>query len=204
MNENSNSQKLEKPEHISPNSFGPLEQATPRDRNNNLSESESTVDNRQQCEAESSIRDRQNIAEELYNYHHKQNLLCANRDGDLYYIECPSCHSTDVHRRTFVGCRSCHTQFQLYFEDGIRTIDIRTDLSNLSAREDAHFVEIKRPNRHSTEAHIWHPRNEKRFEELLKSHPEAKKLTLYRDLQIDGKDGHGHELYRRFAIIPLD
>lgn len=231
-NESPSDQPIKKSNFVSHNTFGPSDiEATPRDRNSNLSESpvktipsnENAVPNtlpkpapqdlryplvtesEGNCECEASSSSRPPIDQELYNYHHKQTLLCANRDGDLYYIECPSCHSTNVHRRTFVGCRSCHTQFQLYFEDGCRTQDIHTDLSNLSARGDkTEFVEIKRPNRRVTDAHIWHPRNEKRFKELQDSHPEARKLTLYRDLQKDGKDGHGHSPYTRFAIIPLD
>ena len=43
------------------------------------------------------------------------------------------------------------------------------------------------------------------FPRLMKEkYPDMKITTLYRDLQKDGKDGHGHKRYRKYVLIPLD
>ena len=56
---------------------------------------------------------------ELEGYGYLQTLWIVNRDGDRYYIECPDCHTTNLNNIRLFGCKSCHTRFTIYGEDGI-------------------------------------------------------------------------------------
>jgi hypothetical protein len=121
------------------------------------------------------------------------NVWCANRDGDLYYIECPECSCVDLKAKRIMMCRSCGQHFSLYFEDGSRNFDVRQFGSTFSDKE----VKIILLEEKDKEWHVPFPRHN------IESMEPVKIKTLYRDLN-DGKDGHGHERYRKFALIPLD
>lgn len=114
--------------------------------------------------------------------------FAVDRDGDLFIIECPKCHSQvyldkegewGTFRCNYHGCR---TLFQIYTEDGIRIIkDFRDgdlekgavlvyDNKELCAGIDA-------------DAPWWWPR----------------RYLSGRDLRPNGKDAHGHKAYQ---ILP--
>ncbi len=122
-------------------------------------------------------------------------LKCANRDGDLYYINCPDCDCTDLQKISLYMCRTCGTHFDLYHEDGRKEI-------------------LLRDYPYQTERRMLIGTFDKEgdyFEEWFKITPRIESYnlpflrtkTLYKDLQKDGKDGHGHHKYKRYALIPL-
>lgn len=146
---------------------------------------------------------RRSLVEELENYRNEHVITAANRDGDLFYVECPECGSLDLNIRRFVACRNCHTFFSLYFEDGMKRIDVENDFSSISAHgENLKLISLDSQDHVKK---ILYGRNKNRLGELKEKYPDAKVMTLYRDFNPKTKmDGHNHHQYRRFAIIPLD
>jgi hypothetical protein len=71
-------------------------------------------------------KDDRSLAEELESYKNRQKIHAADRDGDLYVIECPDCGSTDLNVARFFGCKKCHTRFSVYTEDGLREFELET------------------------------------------------------------------------------
>lgn len=140
------------------------------------------------------------ITEELEAYGNHQSLWYVNRDGDKCYIECPDCHNMDLTSLRVLGCSYCHTRFTVYPEDGIRYQSLVTEMGRCSAggelrivgkEKDAHFKQI------------LYPRNYEKAAEIVQMWPHAEIVTLQRDLQKDGKDAHGHALYKKYVLIPI-
>ena len=145
---------------------------------------------------------RESLVEEIEKYGNQQNLICANRDGDLYFIECPKCHSTDLNTQRLIGCRYCHTRFSLYFEDGMRIFHLDNEMGTASPSNGRiKIIELKKDDYFSK---ILLPRNEKRLNELKEKYPDFKVIILNKDLRKDGKDAHGHHKYESFALVPID
>ena len=125
-----------------------------------------------------------------------QNIKYAiDRDGDLFVVECPSCHSQESLEEEDKRCRgifrcqksTCNTLFEVYTEDGVRVIhDYREgDLEKwavLTYDNDRLCAGI------SEDAPWWWPR----------------KVVTARDLNREtGKDAHGHHPYYKLSrIIP--
>ena len=143
------------------------------------------------------------IAEELEGYGQQQKLIVVDRDGDRFYVECPSCHSTDLNTRRLLSCRSCHTHFQPYYEDGCDTFYVDTDSGTINGY--GNEISIVELHKGAYFKKILHGRNnnQETLDELRKVYPDMKIIRLGRDLR-DGKDCHGHSEYKRFALIPLD
>jgi nitrate/TMAO reductase-like tetraheme cytochrome c subunit len=133
-----------------------------------------------------------------------QKLTIINRDGDNFFVECPNCHSTDLNGQRILSCRSCHTHFQPYYEDGCTTFNVETDHGTISANDVISVIGLKGKDDYFKK--ILHGRNdyEEKLNKLKEKYPNLKVIRIYRDLQKNGKDSHGHERYRRFALIPLD
>jgi len=148
---------------------------------------------------------REHIADELGRYGQSQEMSVVNRDGDRYYVECPGCGSTDLKPRRFLACRDCQTCFFVYTEDGLTTYDVLAESKGVRGYgETIRLVKLETNNDFYK---VWLPRNIGRFKELQERYPDARVVTLSRDLEKkDGKamDAHGHEIYRRFVMIPLD
>lgn len=143
-------------------------------------------------------KSRRGIIGELNSYGQHQALYVINRDGDLFYAQCPKCKSTDLKRRTFLGCKSCFTNFQPYYEDGLKYYPVLTEFSKLSAGDKITLVRLK--------AHFWNPiygRNENSIKTIKEKVPDAKIITIPPDYR-NGKDAHGHSNYSKFLIIPLE
>jgi hypothetical protein len=126
---------------------------------------------------------------------HITKMHCANRDGDLYYINCPDCKCTDLKERTVLMCKNCGTHFNLYFEDGHKELLVR----DYSEQTDKRLVigTFDDDGDYFQEWYIITPKIESY------NLPFKKKKALYKDLQDNGKDGHGHHKYKRYALIPL-
>lgn len=140
----------------------------------------------------------QTIKEELGSYDEKHSLFVANRDGDLYYVECPECSGTDLTQFRLLGCKRCHTRFSVYFEDGFKSFEVQAD-GNISSYDKLKLVQ---PDPQDSSYFIWHGRNADRIEELKSHYPMAKVITLLKDYK-NGKDGHGHEEYSKYVLIPI-
>jgi len=143
---------------------------------------------------------RESLAQELEGYHSVQTLITVNRDGDWFYVECPRCHGTDLHRDWYVACRNCHTFFDLNPEDGLKTIQVANQYGHVSAYEDIKLVKLD-PN--DDQYKIIYGRNKDRLQELKEKYPNLEIRIMERDLR-NGKDAHGHSQYHRYAVIPLD
>ena len=146
---------------------------------------------------------RKSIVEEIEGYGNRQDLVVIDRDGDKYFAECPSCHSTDLNGQRLLSCRTCHTHFQPYYEDGVSFYRVDTEHGSISNNEEIKLIELK-PDAYFKK--ILYGRNDypERLEELKEKYPNLKVLKIARDLQKDGKDAHGHHNYKRYALIPLD
>ena len=153
------------------------------------------------CENVSSERD---VVKEIENYGNTRKLAVINRDGDKYYAECPSCHSTDLNGQRLLSCKSCHTHFQAYYEDGFHFMNVDTDHGSISSSSgEVKVIELE-PDAYFKK--ILHGRNDypEHIDKLRVKYPDMKILKIARDLGKDGKDAHGHAKYKRFALIPLD
>jgi hypothetical protein len=138
--------------------------------------------------------------EEIDRYGQHQNIITANRDGDLFYIECPECHSTDLNSNRLICCRNCHTFFSLYFEDGFKVFWTETNNGTIHGYDNK--IKLIQLKKNDVFLKYLMPRNEHRIEELKKDYPDLKVITLMRDFK-DGTDGHKHEKYKKYALIPL-
>lgn len=144
------------------------------------------------------------IIKEIESYGQHQDVLTANRDGDLYYIECPSCHSTELNSKRLIACKNCHTHFSVYLEDGFRTFKVITNSGTVSGSDgEIKLLELKPGNYFKVEL-LGRNNKFSIISNLKKKYPDLKIVTLERDLGEDGKDAHGHSKYKRYALIPLD
>ena len=142
------------------------------------------------------------IVTEIENYGHHQEILAVDRDGDLFYIECPNCHSTDLNTKSLIACRKCHTFFNIYFEDGFHKYTVFTDFGEINGYDNKiKLIQLKPKDYFKFKLH---GKNENKLSKLKEKYPDMKVITLYRDLGDDGMDAHRHEKYRKYAIIPLD
>lgn len=153
-----------------------------------------------QCEQASGESD---IVAEVKSYRQLQDVHAVNRDGDLYFIECPECHTTNVNALKLFGCKSCHTRFSLYGEDGFKSFRVESESGPVSAHSNRiHLLQLKTGD-YFVKEHL--PRNDGQLGELKKAFPEMKVIELSRDFRSDtGKDAHGHQRYKRYALIPLN
>ena len=119
---------------------------------------------------------------------------CANRDGDLFYIECPDCHCVDLKAKRMMMCRECGQHFSLYFEDGHKSFDIKKLGKTFSGDKEFDIIKLDSNDWHW---YVPYPRHN------VESMQPAEIKILRRDLN-GGEDAHGHERYRRYALIPLD
>lgn len=142
------------------------------------------------CEA-SSNKDR-NIIPQL---DERQDIFCANRDGDLYYIECPECHSTDINRPHMFMCRDCGTFFDLYKEDGIK--------SYFGVKVNWTIKDYEKMTIITDDRGIYYSPFERQQAQLKKELGASFKReeTICRDLRKNGKDAHGHQKYQKFLVI---
>lgn len=141
------------------------------------------------------------IVSEIEGYGQQQSISTVNRDGDLFYIECPECHSTDLNSKRIISCKSCHTHFSIYLEDGFKSISVLTEHGTIgNHKEVIKLMELK-PGDYSKVNLLG--RNEGRLNEIKEKYPDMKVIKLYKDLQKNGKDAHYHDEYKRYAIIPL-
>lgn len=143
------------------------------------------------------------IASELESYGQLQDLIIIDRDGDKFYVECPSCHSTELNTMRIVSCKHCHSHFVPYYEDGCSTLKIFTDMGSLGNYDELAVISLEKD---SYFKHILHGRNDKKscIDKLKEKYPFMKIMRIRKDLGKDGKDAHGHSKYKRFALIPLD
>jgi len=151
-----------------------------------------------------STRKEIDVVKEIEGYGQHQHIFTVNRDGDLYYIECPECHSTALTSKRLLGCKSCHTRFSLYFEDGFRSLSVITNSGTVSGSNGKiKLLELK-PKAYFKSQLLGRNDNPKAMSDLKKKYPDLKVIILNKDLQKDGKDAHGHQQYKRYALIPLD
>jgi len=149
---------------------------------------------------ENNTQKRVSIIKEVEGYKNNTDLYAVNRDGDLFYIECPNCHNVELIKRTFFGCKHCMENFSVYCEDGLRHYPVNSDFGSLSSRDTIKLIQLKDND------YFYIPlygRNEKRVNGLKGKYPNMKIINLDRDLQNDNRDAHGHCKYKRFAIIRL-
>ena len=142
------------------------------------------------------------VVSEIESYGQHQSILTVNRDGDKFYIECPECHSTDLNSKRIISCRSCHTHFSVYLEDGFRSISVLTSFGTIGSYKEAIKLMELKPGDYFKVNLLG--RNESRLNKIKEKYPDMKVIKLYRDLQKNGKDAHDHAKYKRYAIIPLD
>lgn len=159
------------------------------------------MDNNKRNETSEGEQRERDLLEELKGYGHESTLWVVNRGGDLYFIECPACHSIEVDKEVLFGCRCCKGYFDVNPEDGFRAIRVLTDLGPVrSYDKKIKLIGLKQdPYAHQQ----VYGRNERKLKELLERCPEAKILIINRDLHA-GRDAHGHSRYNRYALIPLD
>jgi ribosomal protein L37AE/L43A len=117
-------------------------------------------------------------------------IYAVNRDGDLGYIECPDCHKLDLKKKTIFMCKDCGQHFMIYTEDGIKYFPTYVGIGisasgaiKLVKEKDGHFSTYVMPREYNS---------------ITK---EMKVTELWRDLQSNGKDAHGHDFYRKVNII---
>ncbi|KKN07042.1 hypothetical protein LCGC14_1071210 [marine sediment metagenome] len=122
------------------------------------------------------------------------NVCCANRDGDLHYIECPECSCVDLKPKRIMMCKDCGQHFSLYFEDGFKSFDVKKFWHTFDKEKQVKIIHLQS---NDMEWHVPYPRHD------IDSMEPAEIKILYKDLK-NGKDGHGHQRYRKFALIPLD
>lgn len=143
------------------------------------------------------------IVDEVKGYSQTQTVHVVNRDGDLYFIECPECHTTDINAQRIFGCRKCHVRFCVYAEDGISSFCVQTESGTVTPFDKKIKILQLKKGDYFHKNHL--PRNDGQMSTLKAAFPEMKVITLYRDFQKEsGKDAHGHERYRRYALIPLN
>ncbi len=152
------------------------------------------------CEQQASRID---IVTEVKGYHQTQHVYTVNRDGDLFFIECPECHTTDINAVRVFGCRKCHTRFSLYAEDGIDSLCVETESGTVTPSDnEIKLLQLKKGD-YFLKNHL--PRNDGQIATLKAAFPEMKVIKLHRDFnKKSGKDAHDHERYRRYALIPLN
>ena len=141
------------------------------------------------------------IIEEIESYGQHQDIITANRDGDLFYVECPECHSTDLNAKRIIACRKCHTFFSVYFEDGFYRHSVLTEFGSINGYDNKITLLKLKPNDYFKTVLL--PRNRKTLSRIKEKYPDLEVIVFYRDLH-DGKDAHGHQKYRRYALVPLD
>lgn len=154
----------------------------------------------EKCKCEHSASDKEPLAVELEGYKKEHTLLAADRDGDLYFIECPECHSLDIHTIRLFACRCCHTFFKVYTEDGLRVLTVENDFGSIGSY--GNELKLLKLSPEADTHKILFGRNEHRLSELKEKYPKMKVVTLERDLH-GGHDAHGHEKYKKYALIPL-
>jgi len=153
---------------------------------------------------EESTKQDLDIIKEIEGYGQHQDISVVNRDGDLYYIECPECHSTDLTARRLLTCRDCHTTFNLYFEDGYQRFSVITNFGRVDGYNGKMKLMELKPNAYFKTQLLGRNDKATALNEIKKKYPDMKIITLYRDLSKNGKDAHDHAKYKRYALIPLD
>ncbi len=154
--------------------------------------------NEEQTEA-----NKKSLIDEIEGYGQHQSIYAANRDGDLFYIECPSCHSTDLNTKRIMSCRKCHTHFSLYLEDGFQTFPAITQSGSINPLHGGNEIKLAKLKPGDYFLTNILGRNVTRIDELKAKYPDLKIVKLGRDLS-NGTDAHGHAEYKRFVLIPLD
>jgi len=141
------------------------------------------------------------VIKEIEDYNIPHKIHTVNRDGDKFFITCPECDNMDLTSLTVLGCKRCHTQFTLYFEDGYDTIDF----DSASIGNPSYFDnKLKLIELDGKKRKVLYGRNNQKIDDIKSKYPNAKIVTLCKDLQKDGKDAHGHGKYKRYALIPLN
>jgi hypothetical protein len=152
---------------------------------------------------EQSSRQPVDIVAEVKGYRQTQYVHAVNRDGDMHFIECPECHTTNVNSLRLFGCKKCHTRFSLYGEDGFQTYCVESESGTVNPFDKKITLLRLKSNDWFLKNHL--PRNDGTLDDLKKEFPDMKVIKLYQDLdRISGKDAHGHEKYKRYALIPLN
>jgi len=108
-----------------------------------------------------------------------------NRDGDLFFVECPICHRQDCLEpedsrvRGVFRCqfRDCKHLFEVYTEDGVKTIFDHRE-GNLESKDILVLDGDKLRAGINDDAPWW-----------------WRRYPIYRDLQENGRDAHGHRPY---------
>lgn len=141
-------------------------------------------------ESENTKRSQTDLQEMLFWNDRKISLLAANRDGDLFYAECPECHGVDLKSKRIIMCRDCGQHFIMYFEDGFLQFDVMNSGGSFHRDKEARIIRLEKNGN-------WYapfPRHD-----IASMNPVEQKV-LYRDLR-NGKDAHGHAEYERITII---
>jgi len=147
---------------------------------------------------ESNTCKKRNDKEEMMsNYDDKFDLHCANRDGDLFFIECPSCHHVDLKAKKILMCRDCGQHFVPYFEDGHKIIK-NVKKFGKTLYDEVRLVTFDKKDDYFKVWHVPYPRHD------IKGMNPNEIIYLRRDLRKDMKDGHGHEKYKKFLLIPVE
>ena len=145
------------------------------------------------------------VVAEIEGYGNQESIVAINRDGDLFFVECPVCHSTDIQSRRILACRSCHEHFMPYYEDGCQTINVDNEFGSVRPNSEGKvcLIELKKNDYFKK---VLLGRNDKPevLAKIKAKYPEMRVLRLPADLQKNGKDAHGHKSYKRYALIPLD
>ena len=117
-------------------------------------------------------------------------IYAVNRDGDLGYIECPDCHKIDLKKKIVFMCKDCGQHFMIDTEDGIKNFPTYAGIGvsasgtiKLVKEQDGYFSTYVMPREYNNITR------------------EMKVNELWRDLQPNGKDAHGHDYYRKVNII---
>lgn len=119
-------------------------------------------------------------------YAHMRTIV--NRDGDFFLMECPLCHSVDIRKDKEAGVFRCPWHaFRAYPEDGV--LDVRDFRNGPIVKWPMKAVQDPSSGKWylgiSADAPWWWRRRE-----------------VCRDLQINGKDAHGHRAYEVVALEP--
>ena len=117
------------------------------------------------CEENTCSEPKKDIIEELKSYGNLQDLWYVNRDGDKFFIECPECHTTDLNAIRLFGCKSCHTRFHVYGEDGISSTCLYTQMS-AARRYGKDPITVVSLQKNDYFKHILYGRNSNKKEEF--------------------------------------
>jgi len=128
----------------------------------------------------------------------KQDLYCINRDGDLHYVECPECYSTDLKKPHLFLCRNCGINFDVSKEDGVKRLAyIKVNYSIKKGKPKLKIIVDKRGR--------YYLPFERQVEQLIEELGEEydKTILVSKDLRENGKDAHGHAKYQKYLVIKI-